>query len=295
MTEYVIKTLKGHSGCKIDLINKNNKTFVRKIASSTHYNLRLKKQCLRQSMLKTSESVKTPKIIATGLKEGLFYFDMEFIPGKTLAEYSEHINKAEIKEYISRLFETLYISNEKYSSISQNIFLKKIISLEYKLKNERNLDNAFQILKKFDWTVVPKTPCHGDLTFENIMVTSDKRIYLIDFLDSFYGSWMIDIAKLLQDIYTHWSWRNKKMTMNIEYNLNLAQETLIKAILSTKNGEKNLETIYHLLLLNLIRIYPYIQDNKTYNFLNASVKKLEIYLREGVINCEKNTNYTLCR
>ncbi len=85
---------------------------------------------------------------------------------------------------------------------------------------------------------------------------------------------MIDIAKLLQDLEIKWSYRYEKPSVNRDLNLLIAKETLINVILNTKNGKENINTIYHLLLLNLIRIYPYIQDDFTFQFLNSAVEKL---------------------
>ncbi len=53
---------------------------------------------------------------------------------------------------------------------------------------------------------LPIGPCHGDLTMSNIMIASDSSaIALIDFLDSFVESPLIDLAKLRQDTRFHWS------------------------------------------------------------------------------------------
>ncbi len=53
---------------------------------------------------------------------------------------------------------------------------------------------------------LPIGPCHGDLTMSNIMIANDaSAIALIDFLDSFIESPLIDLAKLRQDTRFRWS------------------------------------------------------------------------------------------
>ena len=44
--------LKGHSGCKLLLINDDKKSFVRKISKDVNYNDRIKLQCKKQEKFK---------------------------------------------------------------------------------------------------------------------------------------------------------------------------------------------------------------------------------------------------
>lgn len=292
--EIKLKSLNGHSGCKIDLFSEDGELYVKKMSSNNSYNFRLKKQCLRQSKFKNTEFVKTPNVIKSGIENNLFYFDMEYIQANTLAEYTEYIEIPEIKNFIVRLFDSLYIEDDAKSLIACNIFEKKINSLETCLKSYSHLRQTFELLKKYDWSKIPKTSCHGDLTLENILITQDKKMYLIDFLDSFYNSWMMDIAKLLQDIELYWSFRHIKMSVNRKLKLNYAKEALINEILCLENGADKLESIYYILLLNIIRIFPYVKDRKTYDFLNNAVIELENKLTKRGLKNEKDINYTLC-
>ncbi len=269
-----IKQLVGYSGCKLELINNQDCLFVRKSTKHNSYNLRLKKQLKKQLNFKSS-TVKTPQIYNYNYDEnGLFYFDMEFISGKTLAEYTQDILITEIVDFIKCLFESIYFNSDEENPKAKDIFNKKIKELEMKISNKTNLYEAFNILKCFEWTQIYKSPCHGDLTLENIIITYNKQIYLIDFLDSFYNSWMLDVAKLLQDLELKWSFRYVEPSATQSLRIEIAKEALIEEILKLENGDKKLFAIYHLLLLNIIRIYPYTKDEKTFNFLDESVKKL---------------------
>ena len=112
--------------------------------------------------------------------------------------------------------------------------------------------------------------CHGDMTLENIIIKNDK-IYFIDFLDSFYDSWFLDIGTLLQDVQVMWSYRfQKDVSMNTVLRLIVFRDLLIDEIKNV-NPEYVLE-IYYALLQKLIRIYPYTKDELTYNFLNEKTK-----------------------
>lgn len=282
----LIKSLNGHSGCQVDLIEKDSRILVSKISANNDYNFRLRRQAKKQALFVPNHNVFAPKIVTQGYSDNLYYFDMEFVQGRTMAEYTNDIHITEITDFIRCLFKCLYWDNDKVSPKAQEIFMQKIYSLEVKLQEYRQLNLAFQILKDFNWQKVFKSFCHGDLTLENILITQDKRLYLIDFLDSFYNSWQIDIAKLLQDLELKWSFRNCEISSNRALRLQVAKEALVEEILKTNNGKEKLDTIYHILLLNIVRIYPYTKDVKTFKFLDNAVNMLVEKLvtkRMGVI------------
>lgn len=269
-----IKNLSGHSGCNVVLKQKENSLIVEKSASTIKYNYRLKRQCKKQDKFLSKNSVHVPKILNYGYKDNLFYFDMEFVSGKTLAEYIEDISIMEIASHMKCLFSSLYMNNNFANSTAMTIFRNKISALKIELSDYKQLNEIFNSLEEYDWSKVHKSPCHGDLTLENIILGADKNLYLIDFLDSFYNSWMIDIAKLLQDLELKWSFRNKTISKNMELRLLVAKEILIEEILKRDNGFEDVKTIYHLLCLNIVRIYPYVKDVATLEFLNSSIEFL---------------------
>lgn len=275
--------LLGHSGCELLLMQDNSPLFVRKISSNTKYNNRLKKQYIKQHKYIDSEYVLSPKVIKTGFLDDKFYFDMEFIKGRTLAEYSKYISLKEISKFITILFNSLDTQNTQLSKNANEIFNNKIETLLPNLPNLLTIKNAISILQNFDWKYVYKSKCHGDLTLENIIVTANNKLYLIDYLDSFYNSWLIDIAKLLQDLELKWSFRKETINTTQSIRLLVAKEALLKKILSLDNNYELITTIYHILLLNILRIYPYTNDNSTLLYLEdvlnfllqkiASIKK----------------------
>ena len=93
---------------------------------------------------------------------------------------------------------------------------------------------------------------------------------MIDFLDSFAESPAVDIAKSLQDIFLRWSYRYRVLSVNEDIRLSdvcdvflglLGRDTVLK------------KAVFDILLVNLLRIYPYIKDEKTRLFLDAATKK----------------------
>ena len=141
--------------------------------------------------------------------------------------------------------------------------VKKLDSLPSVEKDIRSL------VKDVDWTNTPKTFCHGDLTFEN-MIVSNGKLYLIDFLDSFIETGLVDMSKLIFDIRYFWSHRKyDKKFQSIVRNI-FFEENIRK--LSTYNDHKN--KINCLVIMSILRIIPYVPEHNISlrNYLNGCLK-----------------------
>ena len=121
-----ITDLGGHSGCKVKLIEDTNKVFVRKITANAEYNNRLKKQMEKQEAY-NNELLKAPKIYSYGIENELFYFDMEYIQGITLAESMKSIEAGKIENIVDSIANSIYSSDEGVADTC--VFKKKIESL----------------------------------------------------------------------------------------------------------------------------------------------------------------------
>lgn len=90
------KKLTGHSGCELALYQSPSNTFfVRKFSPSR--NSRLRVQCLKEKAF-SHPVVRAPVVLRQGYSDGLYYFDMEFVVGKTLAEDIGAIRLNEIRQ-----------------------------------------------------------------------------------------------------------------------------------------------------------------------------------------------------
>ncbi|MBE6447948.1 MAG: hypothetical protein E7018_01440 [Alphaproteobacteria bacterium] len=269
-----IKSLSGHSGCQLNLYKEKDVFFLRKDAGNVSYNNRLKKQCAKQKWFKL-DAVKTPKVLRYGYdNNNLFYFDMEFINGICMSEYMNQIKIKEIVDLMGLLFKSLPIKHSIITDKSETIFKDKILSLHKTCDtNNQLILKSLNKLKDFNFKNVPLSACCGDLTLENIILSS-SGIYVIDLLDSFYNSWMIDVAKLLQDIDLGWSYRHRERSYNLNLRLATAKQALLDNLYAMENGKKNVIIIYHILLLNVLRIYPYAKDQTTILFLNNALESV---------------------
>lgn len=270
--------LGGHSGCKILLIEEDDgSVFVRKISKDKEYNDRLKVQCEKQAAFKRN-FIRTPKVLDSGINEkGLFYFDMEYVQGITLAEYIKTVEIGKVRSLVESLANSLVPAEQPDLSVEEkravsDIFNNKLSSLRNTLsaKNNNIIDRSLDLLEAHDWSRLTPSQCHGDITLENIIIKNDK-IYFIDFLDSFYDSWFLDIGTLLQDVQVMWSYRfQENVSMNTILRLIVFRDLLLDEIRKI-NPDYILE-IYYALLQKLIRIYPYTKDELTYNFLNEKTQ-----------------------
>ena len=225
--------LQGNSGCKIILIDD---CVIRKQSKNVEYNERLLRQIEKQKTY-NHPVIKTPKIYHTGIKNDLVYFDMEYISGVNLAIYfQQHSLKCcmDIIDMFSTHSDTnMDISNEIYN----------------KSKQVNIPDEWLNLILDQSW-IVKSGYCHGDLTFENIIINNNE-VYLIDFLDSFVECPIVDESKLLQDAFCYWSFKT-----------NIPKRKLISVC-----DKFNTKQHYSMLLLHLYRIIPYVNAKKKENIL----------------------------
>lgn len=269
------KKLLGHSGCDIRLIEKDSKRFVRKCSSSSEYNPRLRAQCDKQKNFSLS-SFRVPCVIGEGEKNGLYFFDMEYIQGVTLAKRLERMHMSDVPKIARELFDAVYVSKgvSVADSCLKNVIQQKVKTTYCAIHSPQHIvTTAFETLMEHGWPLVSAGECHGDLTFENIIV-SNGELYLIDFLDSFCDSWVVDMAKVYQDVDSMWSFRSfAKNNTSVKL---LVMRNLLDDWLSLEDPLLSVE-IRYMLILNLLRIYPYTNDEQTISFLN---KRLSFVLRE---------------
>lgn len=253
--------LVGHSGCKIVLIQNSMGAKVRKTSKSIDYNSRLKKQCEKQKKFDGKNGVRAPKILSQGLDDsGLFYFDMEYISGQSMASFIENESGLSAKWMAEKLVSLLDWNHSLVDPSFSKKFEKKIESLEKQLTLSSKVEEALDVLKGHPWSPGLVGNCHGDLTFENIIRAGNGDIYLIDFLDSFCESWIMDLSKLLQDLELQWSFRSKNSAPFINIRLHAILKEMLLMVESHPNGQEVICTAYHALLLNVLRIIPYSSD-----------------------------------
>ena len=269
--------LRGFSGCKVYLVEADKDRSVRKISKDQGYNHRLVQQKDKQEkFIGQNTGLSTATILREGhTPSGLYYFDMAHLRGESASCALEALPLSSIRSWGNVFTSICQAGTGSY--LPAQVFRDKLMALKNSLTSfsaHQLIDEAYARLNKAEWSGIPQSTCHGDLTLENIIL-HDGRFHLIDFLDSFADSWFIDAAKLMQDFYGRWSFRHKPMSHNAELRL-LALRERVEAGW-TERHKDCLPVIYNLYILNLLRILPYCSTNeetgRVENMLNDALKR----------------------
>jgi hypothetical protein len=241
----IIKQLKGHSSSEVLLIEENDKFFIRK-RGNVDRNLERIDSLSRLN-------VPLPKIIEVYSD----CYDMEYIHNLDIKTYLKKHDAKNISNFIKKIIEIF--SSEviecDYSEI-YNLKLNQIDFSNFSFKKEE----LFNRLPK----LLPHSNYHGDFTLENILFDLNKNNFvLIDPLTTEYHSYVFDLAKLRQDLVCGWFIRNDKTYL----------ETKLKSILDELKDLSFMED-KSLLILMLMRVFPYSKNEDDKKFLTREIEKL---------------------
>lgn len=272
------RMLSGKSGCSVSICEWNGKSIVRKQAQSPQYKLRLQKQCEKQKAFQTEVSgITVPDVLFQENDS----FGMEYLRMLNAVEFIEMANTQDLCHRFEILI--LFLKEEFSKSIerqvSATVFEKKLLDIEKRcLLNPKNgyygqtIQNILQRLDS-EYTI-PIGNCHGDLTLSNVMFSlSEARVGLIDFLDSFIDSPLVDLVKLGQDAEQYWSSficdRDHDRTK-----YQIAMMELKKRINSVFAEFIKLPVFPVFKQLNYLRIAPYLESEKEHCYLKNVLVKL---------------------
>ena len=260
--------MEGRSGCFLTIHEDGDNQIVRKKSASIDYNERLHNQCQKQNSFLTSprlqKYITTTKILSDGYTEDrLYYFDMEYAYGDKFTDFflksSAHDVKNILKIYLD-YFDNIFKYSEK-SHIDSSFLLSKVDSVENKIKSKDEIKKILEFLtEKIPHSPIPIGYCHGDFTLSNMIIDSSQKIYLIDFLDSFINSPIIDLIKLRQDTKFRWSLEIDRNFSGHKYKviqiLNYIDSEI--EIFLKKMNKDVIDWYNYLEIFNLFRILPYL-------------------------------------
>ena len=259
----------GLSGCELFLSD----GVVTKKSSQT-YESRLSSQRKKQEVFGNFvfKNIEIPKV----LDSGTGWFSMDYARGVHFTSFLEKASKRDLdfiidtlSEYFNFLENTARPSNE---SVRDKI-LKKIdlmMDTELSIPTLTVLSKAQQ---KLDIFALPKSMCHGDLTFSNILFNRNK-LWFIDFLDTFVDSYILDFVKLKQDLYYNWSMKTQK-----SYSLRLSQAKryIWGGLCERKKHIVDNQWFDFFDTLNILRIQPYIKSDEHKKVFNEVIKRTPYY------------------
>ena len=270
MKELKSKILTGNSGCSLTVFREEIYK-IRKQSSNRTTSIRLIEQYNKFKEFRKFNNILTPKTFRSGKKNKKFFYDMEYINGKTLSLILISRPLSETIEIINNIFKYIFFCRDNSDYIYQKkVFLKKINILKSKINiKEKYIKKIFIKISEYDWKNISYSNSHGDLSLENIIINKDK-IFFIDLSKNFINSYKLDISKLLFDLISCWSYRNiEHETHLIEIN---SLKKYIVSILEQKLDRKDILDIKMLILIDFLRVLTYTNDFRNKNLLKKHLK-----------------------
>ena len=307
--------VKGHSGCPIDIVRENNALFIYKSTYDKKYLERLAKQAEKQQEAWHREyhHVRIPEIFNVARDDNHVTIKMEYVYSRNFIEYFESAGFEQVDYFVKALI--LFIEKELDASplqlVNTSITLDKFDDVKKKIAENTLLSDDKEIeqliiesQKRFDSfgdhrsIRIPLGLCHGDLTFSNILFNGNNY-YLIDFLDSFIESPLLDVVKIRQDSAHLWSQlmyvkpydklRLKIICEKIDYE--------IDSYFRKYEWYREYYDIYQ--LMNLLRILQYAKEDNVINYLKCEIGKMlsnrqgEVIEKTIVSNAEPSNKFSL--
>ena len=279
--------VKGHSGFSIDIVREGTNLYVYKRCSDADKAERLMRQAAKQEQATGFHysGFQTPHIIATEHDTKGASIKMDYIYSRNFMEYFESAGFEQIDYFIQTLIRFIEeeLAHSPIQVIPADIVNSKFLSVKKTIAANTHIrkDNALaSIMEKAErlltgiteWRL-PVGICHGDLTFSNILFTANTY-YLIDFLDSFIESPLMDIVKLRQDSAHIWS--AKLYTKPYDpIRLGIISNK-IDTELDTYFQQYSWYNAYYLPLqvLNLLRVLQYAKEDAIVDDLETELTKL---------------------
>ena len=285
MSEPKLK-MEGRSGCNLIIEYQDNQAIIKKYSSSVKYNHRLIEQAKKQKnfyLLKDTSVFSTANILEISCQTNdLAWFTMNYVFAEKYSEYLDQINVKELKNLLERFIRYFDDSFENATNkyVNKDIFLNKFNEIRFNINQNQFIKTNYflQILNGLEKNIpdkhLPIGTCHGDFTFSNILF-SEEKIYLLDFLDSFIESPLIDLVKLRQD--TCYKWSIMLESTIPKYKVNKLSQILAyfdKEIEVYCKGLGLQEWYVFLQAINLLRIVPYLKLEHEILFIENALRKL---------------------
>lgn len=273
--------IQGHSGCEIAIVYEDNDLHIHKSTHDPAYVPRLINQANKQIAASAIayQNIRVPKIVEVEQSETDATIKMEYIYSKNFVEYFENAGFEQIKYLIGAIkyFVDLEINASEMQTVPSNVLTDKMADVARKVQNNFHLKDdveALDLVKRSQDImtgvgdmVMPVGRCHGDLTFSNILFNGNNY-YLIDFLDSFIESPLLDIVKIRQDTAYMWSTLMYNKPFD-KVRLSIISSKIDSAIdeYFTEQYEWYRRYYMPLQLMNFLRILQYAHEEKVITYL----------------------------
>ena len=278
--------VKGHSGCNVEVVREGNQLFIYKSTTDPNYLNRLRLQGEKQLQAKSRSigHIRIPEIYSIACDELSTLIKMQYVYSKNFVEYFEHAGFEQIDLFSQVMI--AFIENEIEQSCNSGIPASVIESKFEDVKKRITTNLAYRqdivdlVLRSEKRFVslpemyIPIGVCHGDLTFSNLLFNGND-CYLIDFLDSFVETPLMDIVKLRQDSAYMWSKMMYKQTLDAT-RLEIICDYIDKKIDAHFRSKYEWYTKFYDLfqLMNMLRILQYAKEENVIDNLKKNIEGL---------------------
>ena len=278
--------MEGRSGCELIIEYNDNQAIIKKYSNSKQYNFRLVKQAEKQRDFYQSHinsAFSTAAIFEIETSENdLAWFSMSYVFAEKFSNHLDQINIRQVKKLLNNFIQ-YFNSNIKSASeqkIDKEVFENKLYEIRLNIsKNPLTHISYFsEVIAQLE-NYLPDKPlpigiCHGDFTFSNILF-GEQEMFLLDFLDSFIESPVIDIVKLRQDTCYKWSiMLEKDLPLYKSNKLCQIMDYFDREIEAYCNSLGMQEWYIFLQTINLLRIVPYLKVQSELLFIENALKSL---------------------
>lgn len=280
--------IKGHSGCQVEIVNKGGNLYISKSTHNKDYVPRLYRQAVKQQMASRAvyQHIRIPEIYEIERTEEYVNVKMEYVYSKNYIDYFEDAGFDQINYFIKalKIFIDWEIEHSSLEVIDRQVILDKFRDVCCKIQRNDFINKDKEVMEIMECSAsvfqgideeikIPVGHCHGDLTFSNILFNGNNY-YLIDFLDSFIESPLLDLVKIRQDSHYGWSrfmyehrWDNVRMDI-ISQKIDME----IAKYYSRYDWYGKYYALFQ--LMNFLRIIQYAKEEKVILFLKKELKSM---------------------
>lgn len=279
--------VKGHSGCQIDVVREGNGLFVYKSSRDPNYLDRLVSQAEKQRLASLPElqHIRVPRVHSIDRTDSMVNVKMDYVYSRNFVEFFEQAGFEQVTYLIEALI--MYLEREikmsPLTTVSREVVAEKFADVKTKTLGNNSLSQDQEVLSLLEQSqaifddltdmLIPVGTCHGDLTFSNILFNGNNY-YLIDFLDSFVESPLLDIVKIRQD--TAWLW-SQLMYVNPcdTIRLRIAFGKIDRELDSYFAARYEWYSRYYrpLQLMNFLRILQYAHEPHVIDYLKHAINE----------------------
>jgi hypothetical protein len=271
------------SGARLVVVNDN---VLRKQAVNASHNSRLKLQYDKMRRYRDRGLLAPffiPRVYGGGIDTatGLYYYEMDLIPeGIPVVQYIKLATRNRFADTLCEYFRRVSkVRNPcEISKFSVAIGLKLEYLSQYCDAWEMGAMHRGFVKRKNILDGLPATCCHGDLSFDNMVITDSGDIYVVDLLDPPYSHYFFDVSKLHMELdgefylMTHPDVSNHPGNTSGPGKLSeLTRAHILMKVLDHIDPRYR-EVSTFLLALNFARVLPYVKTQRERNFLHERIR-----------------------